>query len=58
MKKRMEGNEEQRRAKAREAREQGGSASEAGATVGSSKQRDHETDPSHAHQKDDALVGR
>ncbi len=39
MSKKMEGNEEQRRAAAREAREQGMSASEAGATLGASKQR-------------------
>lgn len=37
--KQMEGDNEQRRAAAREAREQGMSASEAGVTLGASKQR-------------------
>lgn len=39
MKKQMEGNEKQRRQAAREAREQGKTASEMGATLGASKQR-------------------
>ncbi|MBA3891191.1 MAG: hypothetical protein H0X64_11750 [Gemmatimonadaceae bacterium] len=38
MKKQMEGNEEQRRAAAREARENGNAPSEVGATLGASKQ--------------------
>lgn len=40
--KKMEGNEEQRRKKAREAREEGKSPSEEHATTGGSKQRQHE----------------
>ena len=51
MAKKNEGNEEQRRQKAREARDRGDSPSEAGATVGSKKQRDHDTDPGHPEQK-------
>ena len=39
--------EEQRQAKAREARERGESASEAGATQGASQQKDHETRGGH-----------
>jgi hypothetical protein len=39
--KKMEGNEEQRRQKAREAKRQGQRPSEAGATFGASKQRKH-----------------
>jgi hypothetical protein len=41
MRKQMEGDNEQRRAAAREARERGESPSEAGATTGASKQRRH-----------------
>ena len=40
--KKMEGNEEQKRKKAREAREEGKSPSEKHATTGGSKQRQHE----------------
>ena len=40
--KQMEGNEEQKRKKAREAREEGKSPSEKHATTGGSKQRQHE----------------
>lgn len=40
--KKMEGNEEQKRKKAREAREEGESASEQHATTGGSKQRQHQ----------------
>lgn len=40
--KQMEGNEEQRRKKAREARDEGKSASEAHGTTGGSQQRHHE----------------
>lgn len=39
--KKMEGNEQQKRKKAREAREEGKSPSEAHATTGGSKQRQH-----------------
>jgi hypothetical protein len=39
--KKMEGNEEQRRQKAREAKRHGSSASEQGASQGASKQRKH-----------------
>lgn len=46
----MEGNEEQRRAAAREAREKGMSASEAGATQGASKQRRKAKNPE-SHQE-------
>lgn len=50
MKKQMEGNEEQRRAAAREAREQGQKPSEVGATLGASKQR-KEVPKSASHQE-------
>ena len=46
----MEGNDEQRQAKARKAREQGQSASEAGVSLGASKQR--EEAPRGAHHED------
>ncbi len=46
----MEGNEEQRQAKARKAREQGKSASEVGASLGASKQRKEV--PRGAHHED------
>jgi hypothetical protein len=49
--KKMEGNEEQRREKAREARERGHRPSEEEGTLGSSKQRDHAADPGHPKQK-------
>lgn len=39
--KKMEGDEQQRRKKAREARERGNAPSEEGATTGGSKQRQH-----------------
>lgn len=48
--KKMEGNEEQRRAAAREARAHGKSASEIGATLGASKQR-VEASPEMTHQE-------
>jgi hypothetical protein len=51
MTKKMEGNEEQRRQKAREASEHGRRPSEEEGTLGSSKQRDHATDPGHPKQK-------
>lgn len=51
MGKKMEGNEELRRKKARQARERGHVPSESGGTLGSTKQRDHEKDPRHPHQK-------
>jgi hypothetical protein len=51
MKKQTEGNEEQRRAAARDARAQGTSPSAEGATLGASKQRKHDTDPQHPKQK-------
>lgn len=41
VRKKMEGSEQQRRRKAREARERGHTASEEGATTGASKQRQH-----------------
>jgi hypothetical protein len=48
--KEMEGNNEQRRAAAKEAREQGKSASETGTSLGSSKQRE-EASESDSHQE-------
>jgi hypothetical protein len=51
MAKKNEGNEQEKRASAREAREQGKTASELGATTGASKQIAHETDPKHPKQK-------
>lgn len=48
--KQMEGNEEQKRAAARQAREEGKSASEVGATTGASKQR-QEAKPGASHQE-------
>jgi hypothetical protein len=51
MAKKNEGNEQEKRANAREAREHRKSASEVGATTGASKQIDHETDPKHPKQK-------
>jgi hypothetical protein len=51
MAKKTEGSEDQRRKAAREAREQGKTPSELGATLGASKQRAHETDPNHPKQK-------
>ncbi|MFB9432959.1 hypothetical protein [Streptoalloteichus tenebrarius] len=45
--KKMEGNEEQRRQKAREARERGATPSEEQVTRGASKQRHHMTRGSH-----------
>ena len=51
MAKKMEGSEEQRRKKARAARERGHAPSEEEGTLGSSKQRDHATDPGHPKQK-------
>ena len=41
VRKKMEGNEQQRRKKAREARERGNAPSEEGATTGASKQHQH-----------------
>jgi hypothetical protein len=58
MAKQNEGNEQEKRAKAREAREQGTSASEVGATTGASKQIAHETDPKHPEQKTTHPVDR
>ena len=46
----MEGNNEQRRAKAKKARDEGMSASEAGASLGASKQR--ETTKRETHHED------
>ena len=43
--------EEERQKEAREARKQGKSPSEAGATVGAQKQIAHDKDPSHPKQK-------
>lgn len=48
--KQMEGNEEQKRAAARRARDEGKSASEVGATTGGSKQR-QEAQPGMSHQQ-------
>lgn len=48
--KQMEGNEEQKRKAAREAREAGKEPSEVGATSGSSKQR-QKASPKHTHQE-------
>jgi hypothetical protein len=41
VRKKMEGNEDQRRAKARDAKKHGRTASEQGETLGASKQRQH-----------------
>lgn len=49
--KKMEGNEEQRRKKAREARERGNAPSEEHATTGASKQRHHEGDDAGHREK-------
>ena len=43
--------EEERQKEAREARQQGKSPSEVGATVGGQKQIKHDKDPSHPKQK-------
>ena len=48
---RKQESEEQRQAKAREAREQGKKPSEVGATQGASQQRDHSTRGGHPEQK-------
>ncbi len=48
--KQMEGNEEQKQAAARRAREEGKRASEVGATTGASKQR-QEAQPAATHQQ-------
>ena len=50
MSKKMEGNEEQKRQAAREAREAGMSASEVGATTGGSKQHT-DAKPGNSHQE-------
>jgi hypothetical protein len=44
-------NEQEKQKKIREAKQEGRAPSEAGATQGASKQRDHETDPSHPRKK-------
>ena len=49
--KQMEGNEEQRRKKAREAREEGKAPSETGATKGASKQRQDQGDDTGYREK-------
>jgi hypothetical protein len=48
---RKQEDEKQRQKRIREAKAQGKSASEAGATQGADKQRAHEKDPSHPKQK-------
>ncbi len=50
MSKKMEGNEEQKRQAAREARQEGKSASEVGATTGSTKQHT-DAKPGNSHQE-------
>ena len=52
MRKEMEGDDEQRRAQARETREEGKRPSEAGGTTGASKQRDHEPRRAERHERD------
>jgi hypothetical protein len=59
MAKKMEGNEEQRRQKAREAKRQGRAPSEQGATQGASKQRRHlPADADHAHKLQSVRRGK
>ena len=48
--KKMEGNEEQKRQKAREARERGNAPSDESATSGASKQRKHLDDGGHVER--------
>jgi hypothetical protein len=51
MAKRQQQNEQQKQAAIREAKREGKSPSEAGATTSAGKQRAHETDPGHPKQK-------
>lgn len=56
--KQMEGNEQQRRGKAREARKRGNRASEEGGTLGASKQRQNVDSDSHAEKLDKIREGK
>ena len=58
--KQMEGSEEQKRQRAREARERGEKPSEAHATTGSSKQREHmdSSDDDHRERLENVRAGK